>query len=407
MANQFASTSLTATVGLLKNWYAGSVVTQFNDELPLYRDMEKGKEKFQGLQVVRALKVRRNPGIGATSDGGLLPTIGTQTTINPTIAAKFLYLRFGLTGPMLKSAQGDKGAFANIMSYEMEQGMIDLKNDVNRQMFWDGSADLGLVAANVVASNVVTANGRVTNEPGNKYLDVGMVIDIVNAAGTAILASGLTINAMSGTTTVTMTLSAPVTCSANDVIVRSGSFNNEVQGLLTSLDGGTSTIYSVDRSAYQVYQGNAISGSGGQLTLNLMQQAMNEARRRGDGKISTVITDFDSERFYNKLLVADRRYVSSTATGDGSFIQKGKSYLEFGGCPVVPDKDCPNAYMFFLDPTTWKKYVLSELEWADESGSQMIAQVSSDSWEVRLRLFFNIFPEKPSANAVLNSYISP
>jgi hypothetical protein len=93
MANSFASTSAAATLALLKNFYQGPIVSQFNDDIPLYREIEKGSEKFNGLQVVRPVKVLRNPGIGATSDGGLLPSIGTQTTQQAQIAAKFNYLR--------------------------------------------------------------------------------------------------------------------------------------------------------------------------------------------------------------------------------------------------------------------------------------------------------------------------
>ena len=91
MANQFSSILGNAT-GILKNWYQGPVVSQFNDEIPFYREVEKGKDKYNGLQVVRPIKVRRNPGIGATSDGGTLPAIGTQTTQQATITAKFNYL---------------------------------------------------------------------------------------------------------------------------------------------------------------------------------------------------------------------------------------------------------------------------------------------------------------------------
>lgn len=90
MANSFASIS--NAMAILKNYYAGPIVSQFNDNLPIYKGAEKGKEKWNGLQVVRPVKVRRNQGIGATSDGGLLPTIGQQTTAQALIAAKFNYL---------------------------------------------------------------------------------------------------------------------------------------------------------------------------------------------------------------------------------------------------------------------------------------------------------------------------
>src|SRR5882762_6394283 len=125
MANQFQS--IASGLATLKNFYEGPIVSQFNDEVLLYRGMEKGKQKYNGLQVVRPLKVIRNPGVGATSDGGLLPPIGRQTTVQALIAAKFNYLRFGVTGPMLKASQGDKGAFVSEMEFEMTEGLTDFK----------------------------------------------------------------------------------------------------------------------------------------------------------------------------------------------------------------------------------------------------------------------------------------
>lgn len=401
MANQFASIS--SAVAILKNWYAGPIVSQFNDEIPFYREMEKGKEKYSGLQVIRPVKVRRNPGIGATSDGGTLPKIGQQTTVQASIAAKFNYLRFGITGPMIKASQGDKGAFVSAMEYEMSEGLTDLKNDVNRQLFWDGSSDLAVVSANAVATNVITVTGRESTEEGNKFLDIGMVIDIYSSAG-ALKASGVEITDLSGTTTATLTLSANVTCAATDIVVRSGTYNQEIQGVLTCLDGGTSSIFGIDRAVYPTFQGNVVTTTG-QLTLDILQQAYNAAKRRGGGKIDAIFCDFDSERYYNKLLIADKRYVGKVA-GDGTFSDKEGSYLEFAGVKVVPDKDAPTRFMF-LDSKSWKKYVLSELEWADETGTYLIAQTSADAFEARLRFFANIFCEKPSANAVVKGYVSP
>lgn len=49
---------------LLKNYYEGPIVSQFNDMIPFYKQIEKGSEKFVGSQVVRPVKVLRNNGIG-------------------------------------------------------------------------------------------------------------------------------------------------------------------------------------------------------------------------------------------------------------------------------------------------------------------------------------------------------
>jgi len=93
MANQFASTSSAgAAFAILKNWYQGPIITQFNDMIPFYKEIEKGKQKWNGSQVVVPVKVRRNQGIGATSDGGVLPKIGQQTTQQAQVQARFNYL---------------------------------------------------------------------------------------------------------------------------------------------------------------------------------------------------------------------------------------------------------------------------------------------------------------------------
>lgn len=406
MANSFANTtSASAAVALLKNYYAGPIVSQFNDDLPFYREIEKGKEKWSGLQVVRPIKVRRNPGIGATSDGGILPSIGTQTTQQAQIGAKFNYLRFGITGPMIKASQGDKGAFVSAMEYEMSEGMNDLKIDVDRQLFWDGTSDLATVSANAVGSNSITVTGRESTEDGSKFLDIGMVIDVVDAVSGTIKAQSVQITNLTGTTTATLTLSAAVTVSATDIVVRSGSYNNEIQGVLTVLDGGTSSIFNIDRSVYGSYKGNVVDNSAAQINLNVLKQCYNLMRSRGGGKLGVVYSDFDTERFYEKLLIVDKRYVGKTK-GDGTFASKEENYLDYAGSAWVPDQTAPQR-VFMIDPTHWKKYVLAELEWADESGSYMIAQQSADAFEVRLRLFANLFCEKPSSQSVLKNYISP
>lgn len=402
MANQFQSIS--SGLAELKNYYQGPIISQFNDEVPIYRASEKIKKGWSGQQVVRPLKVRRNQGIGATSDGGPLPSIGRQTTIQATISAKYNYLRFGVTGPMIKASQSDIGSFVRSASYELEEGYKDLKSDVNRQLSWDGSGFLATVSANAVASNVITVTGRESTENGSKFLDVGMVIDIVTSSS-VIVASGITINAMSGTTTATLTLSANVTVSATDKIIRANSNGNEIQGLLTQLDGLTTTVFGIDRSLYQSTRGNVVDCGGGQLTLDLMQQGYNAGMERGGAKYSAAWCDFTSIRYYQKLLTPDKRF-NNTVKGDGGFANKDEFYLDFNGLAMVPDKDCPTR-IFFLPEEAYKSYVLAEMEFADETGSMYIAQTGVDAFESRLRFFTNLFNEKASAAAVLKSYISP
>lgn len=405
MPNNFQG--ITSGLAELKNYYQGPIKDQFNEDLPIYRACEKIKQGWSGYQVVRPLRVRRNQGIGATGDGGILPAIGRQTTQQATIMAAFNYLRFGITGPMIKASASDVGSFVRSASYELEMGYKDLKSDVNRQLSWDGTGDLAQVNANTVASTTLVIKSRTGSEPALKFVDVNLVFDIVTTAG-AVTSTGITVNSLTGSpsaTTATLTLSAPVTCNAGDVLIRSGSNLQEIQGLLYSMDGGTTVINGIDRSVYPIFQSNYFDRGGAQLTLDALQQGYNEGLRRGASKYNAIYSDFDSLRMYQKLLTADKRYVN-TQKGDGGFASKDQFYLEFNGVPWVPDKDCPPTILG-MQSDDWKAYVLAELEFADETGSMYIAQTSADQLEVRIRLFMNLFNEQPAAQFRLLNYTSP
>lgn len=406
MANQFQN--VTSGLAELKNYYQGPIVDQLNEDLPIYRAAQTGKHKWSGQQVIRPLKVRRNQGIGATSDGGTLPAIGRQTTVQAIIQAKYNYLRFGITGPMIAASQSDVGSFVRAAAYELEQGYADLKSDVNRQLSWDGTGDLGRLNAAASGSTAIVIKGRENVEQALKFVDIGLVFDVYDAGGSLVQA-GVTVSAITAgdasTLTASLTVTPALTASEDDILVRANSFGQEIQGLLTQLDGGTTTIFNVDRSLYPSTQGNQVDLNGAQLSLDSLQQAQDSAERRGGSRLKAVYSDFASRRMYQKLLTADKRYVN-TMEGDGGFASKGEWYLEWNGMPWVADKDCPPR-IFMLDDKYIIKYVQKELEFASETGTMYIAQPEADELEVRLRMFANLFNEMASGSSVVTDFVSP
>jgi hypothetical protein len=408
--------SVTSGVGELKNFYQGPMQDQFSEEVAIWRGSEKGKASWSGAQVNRPLRVRRNQGIGATSDGGVLPAIGRQTTIQATILAKYNYLRFGLTAGMIAAAQSDKGSFVRAAAYELEMGFGDLKADCNRQMSWDGTGDLARANTAAAGSTSVSIKGREDTEPALKFIDVGATLDIYNSSGT-LVQSGITVSSISSgdasTSTATVVFDTAVTCSANDIFVRSGSFGNEIQGLLTQLDGGTTTVFGIDRSTYLQTQGNVVfctstgatGGSKLPLSLDYLQTAEDLAERRGGRQVNALYSDFASRKMYQKLLTADKRYMN-TVKGDGGFSDVSKNYLEWNGKPWVADKDAPTR-IFFLPDKYIERYELKSMEFADETGSMYIADSENDRLEVRVRFFANLFNSMAAGSAVVTEYTSP
>lgn len=405
MPNLFQS--INSGMAELKNYYQGPIVSQFNDDLPILRGAERVKKGWSGLQVVRPLKTHRNQGIGATSDGGVLPAIGRQGVVQAIIPSAFNYLRFGVTGPMIKASKSDVGSFVRSAAYELEQGFKDLKADVNRQLSWDGTGTLARLNATVAGASSVVIKGREDVETALKFIDVNMVVDVVD--GGSVVASGITVTAITAGTaqsaTATISLSAPISATVNASLVHSNSYLQEIKGLLYELDGLTTTVFNVDRSANIQFQGNVNDMGGAQLTLDALQATFDSALLRGDGKLSALYSDFPTRRMYQKLLTADKRYVN-TIKGDGGFSSKDQNYLEFNGIPWVADQSCPQR-LFYLPPEVIIMYILAEMEFADETGSMYIAQTSSDEFEVRIRYFAQLFNEKPAATAVLRNYISP
>lgn len=415
MANTFGSISSQA--GILKTVFQGPLKSQFNDEVPLFRGAAQGQYPWAGQQVNRPLKVRRNPGIGATTDGGVLPKISKQTVVQATILAKYNYLRFGVTGPLIAASKSDSGAFVRDVKFELMEGYNDLKIDMNRQFSWDGTGDLARVNTAAAGSSVLVIKGREDNEPALKFIDVDVAFDLYTSAG-VLVQSGITVSSISsGTangTTATLVLDQVVTTSANDVLIRAGSgFSGEVQGLLTQLDGATSTVYGVDRSLYVQSQGNVIyntndgtsTGTALAFSLDSMQRLQDETERRGGPGVNAFYCDYSTRRMYNKLIQVDRRYQSVT-DGKGGFAAKDESYLAYNGIPIVADQACP-IRMFALPKDDIEKYVLSEMAFADEQGEMLIAQVDSDAYEVRVRFFMNLFNSKAAASGVLSTYVAP
>lgn len=414
MANNYQSVA--SGLAELKNFYQGPIVDQFNQDIAVYRGAEKGKFPWSGAQVIRPMKVRRNPGVGATSDGGILPQIGRQTTVQAIIPATYNYLRFGITGPMIEQSKSDVGSFVRSASFELESGYDDLKSEANRQMTWNGTGTLALANANTVASTVVVLKGREAAEPALKFLDVGSYCDIYTSAGVLVQA-GITINSITTGTaissTATVVFDQAVSCSLGDMFIRANSAGQEISGLLTQLDGLTTSVFGYNRALYVQSQGNVIdatsdgSSTGTALPLNLtyLQQAEDEAERRGGRNVNALYSDFGSRRMYQKLVTADKRYIN-TVKGDGGFSDVSKNYLEWNGKPWVADKDCPQR-IFFLPDKFIEKYVLSELQFADETGSMYIAAAENDQLEVRIRLFINLFNSKAAGSSLVRNYVSP
>lgn len=395
--------------GFLKRFYSGPIQDTMNENCTAFRAFEKAKEGWTGSGFYSPVRVRRNQGVGSAAENALMPSSGRQTVVQASVTAASNYMSFSITGQMIKASQNDAGAFAKVFSSEMEFGAKDMYSSLNRQYGWSSSVGtLARVNTAAAASTSLVIKGRTTGEDPTQFLDGTLVIDIVNATTGVYAAQGVTINSVSytqGATTATLTLDTPVTAAADLAIIVSGSYGNDITGVLAPLDGGTGTLYGINRATYQQFQGNYGDLSGAQLSLDAMQQWYNAGLKRGGSQYNAIWCDYASLRYHSKLLVAGKRY-SNTTQGDGTFGKKDKFYMDFMGIPIVPDKDLPIT-MLFLQAETFKNAVLADFEFMDETGSSMVKIPGVDAYSVSARYFANLLCVAPASNARLTNYISP
>jgi len=125
----------------LKEDYQPAVREQINNDIPILTYVEKNTKDTDGRRAVLSLHVTRNSGIGSRAEGGTLPTAGNQGYAEERVSLKYHYGRIQLTGPLMRAADTDKGAFERALDSETKRVVNDLKRDLNRQVW--GTSDRG------------------------------------------------------------------------------------------------------------------------------------------------------------------------------------------------------------------------------------------------------------------------
>jgi hypothetical protein len=99
------------------------------------------------------------------------------------------------------------------------------------------------------------------------------------------------------------------------------------------------------------------------------------------------------------MMENDRRYSGGSLMSPdaGTKFAKDRT-LEFGGIPIIRDKYAPYGEMFGLQKDTFTRWILTEGEWADETGDILRFVTDQDTYEGIYRIFDNFSCEKGNCN---------
>jgi len=79
----------------------------------------------------------------------------------------------------------------------------------------------------------------------------------------------------------------------------------------------------------------------------------------------------------------------------------GFKALEYNGIPWVPDADCPNNTVFFVDTEHLQIMQMSDWSWMDRDGAILSRVSGSDAYEAVLYWYADLATDKPKAHAFL------
>lgn len=408
-----AGQNLSTFDNVLKIDYLPTIREQINGSSVLLSRLEKNEEDMGGKQALVALHVGRNTGIGATGDGGALPTAGGQQYENAIYKAKYNYGRIQLTGPTIAAARKDKYAFIRATETELKGTVADMKDDINRQLFGDGTGTLAIVNGSPNSAGKTLT----VDSPGTMYFGKGMIIDIVDPSSTTAgsgaarsLSTGLTVVTKTSSTSITLSDFIPAATADNDWIVRKGNYLNEMMGIKGIISDSnphsTATALNVggicrSTAGNEFWKANVVSNSGTarKLTLDLMQYAWDMGEEEG-GEVTLILTSRTQRRKYLALVKADGRFVN-TLKLDG-----GYEALEYNGKPLVVEKYCPPDLMYYMDESTMALYRMSDIEWMQSDGAILCRVSGYDAYDAVLYMYATLGCDAPNKNTVLKDLIT-
>lgn len=393
-----AGATLTTLSNLLKDFYLPPVVEQLNNEVLLLQRLESRSQELFGNQAVVPLHKGRSGGIGARAEGGQLPSPGAQAYARATYDLKYLYGRVRVTGPSMAKTAAEAGSFLQALKGELDGIRADLRKDVARQVYGDGSAKLATCVS--ATTGVITISSSEPIDKGQLY--VGMILDVGTAANPTLKGNGVEITAVTAATPSVTVDNTSISVAGTDFLFRHGSagaaavyeIDAGLQKIISSTPT-TGTLGGINRAtAGNEYWQNLAINQAGVLALDTMQQAVNRVAIAG-GTTSGIYTSFGVQRQYFNLLQSQVRYTEPQT------IKGGFSVLEFAGKPLIADLDHPNGKMHFVQEEFIKVFSNRDWHFLDEDGNVLKWRSDYDEWEAVLARYMNLGATRTNTQLVV------
>jgi hypothetical protein len=388
----------------------GDLHEQLRDKNPALQLIEASSANItrNGKEVIFDTHIGRNQGIGARGVREKLPVAGAQKYKQAHLYLTNLYGSIEVDGQLFEQASEDYQSFINIVDNEIKGLRKDLANDLNRQVYGDGSGKLAVVSAQPSSTTLTVDSVH--------FLEEGMTFDVVDPttgvkqqSGAASSLEIVGINETTNVITVTGTLGTFSTnISAGDILVRSSngvnSFGKEWTGL-GAIVKASGTLHDIDPATYPIWKATEQTlGTPGTATGTLTELALINLVQKVDKKGGDVDVMLASPGVFNAywdLLQGLRQFTN------GATLEGGQRAFTFDavGKPIkfVSDYAAPAGTVYALSSKEIVVNRKKDWSWMDRDGSMWSRVADTDAYEARYYQYSQIGTYRRNAHAVLSN----
>jgi len=385
--------NLTAAQPLMKIYFNPRISKQFNTAAVLWNRYADGKGipiSNRGMEIPTHLQPNAN--FDWFSDGGTLPTGGSESLASALVGFYSFVEAVQLTGAALDAAGSDAVTYARALAFNIKMATINAIKYLNIYAFLDGTGILAKVGAGVTlstgANTTVNISGSI--EAGH-YLRPGMTVafqtgvtSVVRATATIVSMSNPIEDASGTQTMVVGPASSAATLVTGDGITvtatsaASDSFGNVISGLDLIIDNGTisSTFQNINRSTNPQYNAGVISLTGTPALARDYLRRMLATVQILQGKVSPSLEFISHPAQLHAYM--DMGWTLKRFNDANKKLDLGFTAVEWEGFPWIVDTDCQKDHIFGVDRDLMFKVVARELSFDDRTGS-ILRQVPSST----------------------------
>ena len=411
--------TLSTVDAILKDDYK-EYLDNLNEANFILSQVETRKDTVQGRIARHAVHLGRSSGVGARAENGTLPTAANQSYATVPVPVRYVYGRIQLSGPTIKQAVTDRGAFIDALDAEMEGIKKDAMKDVNRQLWGTSNGVIAQCGTTSSATTVVLASTTGSTALRQLFFDGGMIVDIGTVASPTTVASARTITSVDETNKTIAISGAAVTTSSSHYVFRSGaggaSSNTgqpgdgqiELTGLQTIVDD-TAVLHTINPSSQPKWKSyvNSNSGTNRSITETLITGSIMKTLTNSGKKPSLLVSAEGVNLAISNLLLSLKRNMEQTSLKGGyAGIQFYSPSVSGKGdeapTALYADFDCPNNRLYGINPDVLVYHQVGDgFQFMDLDGAVMNRKPDVDAYEATLYAYGELACKQRNAHFVI------